>query len=221
MWIVRHGQTVFNVEDRVQGMANSALTAQGVAEATALGRGLGQAGVRFDAAYSSDLSRALDTARHVLVNAGQADLPLTLDAGLREENYGRFEGQLTNDFAQTLFGLPDFAAALRTHQISLAQIADATRAANADQTPNRAEDNAMVTQRFDAALRQLAGDQAGRLLVVTHGTVVLMWLRRLGFDTRGQDMLHNASVTRVRFDGQTFTVTDFDDLTYVNTGKEA
>lgn len=220
IWIVRHGQTVFNVEDRVQGMANSELTARGVADAQALGRGLGQAGIRFDAAYSSDLTRALDTARHALINAGQADLPLTLDAGLREENYGKYEGQLTDDFAQDLFGLPDFKAALLSHQITLAGIADATRAANADQEPNRAENDAMVTTRFDGALRRVAAGQSGRLLVVTHGTVTLMWLRSIGFDTQGQDMLHNASVTRVAFDGRAFTVQTFDDLQYVAAGKE-
>ncbi|WP_125702555.1 histidine phosphatase family protein [Lacticaseibacillus daqingensis] len=221
LWLVRHGQTEYNVQDRVQGMANSALTPAGRAGAAALGRGFKQAGVTFDAAFSSDLARAQDTAQLALAAAGQASLPLTLDAGLREENYGKYEGQLTNDFAQSLFGLPDFKAALLAHELNLAQIADATYAANADQTPNRAEDNGMVQRRFDAALRTLTVGQTGRLLVVTHGTVTLMWLNYIGFDTRGQEMLHNTSVTRVAYADGIFTVHDFDDDTYLTLGKEA
>ncbi|WP_262315628.1 histidine phosphatase family protein [Lacticaseibacillus parakribbianus] len=218
IWLVRHGQTEYNRQDRVQGMANSALTAQGVADADALGRGLAQAGVHFAAAWASDLTRAADTARHALDAAGQSRLALTLHTGLREENYGKFEGQLTNDFAQAVFGLPDFTQALLDHRLSLAQIADATYAANAG--ANGAEDNAMVQRRFDAAMRDIVGQAPGpNLLVVAHGTVVLMWLALLGFDTHGQEMLHNCSVTRVAWDGSRFSVGAFDDLSLVAAGR--
>ncbi|WP_225048044.1 histidine phosphatase family protein [Lacticaseibacillus kribbianus] len=218
IWLVRHGQTEYNVQDRVQGMANSALTARGVADAGALGRGLSKAAVHFDAAFASDLTRAADTARHALDAAGQAGLALTLDAGLREENYGKFEGQLTDDFAQAVFGLPDFTQALLDHRLSLAQIADGTYAAN--HGGHGAEDNTMVQQRFDNAMRGIvAAAPEQNVLVVAHGTVVLMWLALLGFDTHGQEMLHNCSVTRVSWDGARFAVGAFDDLGYVVAGR--
>ncbi len=213
---MRHGQTKFNVEDRVQGMANSDLTDKGIADARALGRGLAQDGITFDRAYASDLTRAADTARLALDAAGQERLAITETVGLREENYGKYEGQLTNDFSQELFGLPNFTAALLAHQLTLAQIADATRATNEDQVPNRAEDNAMVQNRLDQTLRTIGQEALGegdrRVLAVSHGTAILMWLNFIGFDTGGQEMLHNASVTRVVFDGTRFTVVDFDDL---------
>ncbi|TWY72943.1 histidine phosphatase family protein, partial [Klebsiella pneumoniae] len=54
LYLVRHGQTEFNVQKRVQGMADSALTPKGIADAKALGRGFQLAGVHFDAAFASD-----------------------------------------------------------------------------------------------------------------------------------------------------------------------
>lgn len=75
LYLVRHGQTEFNVQKRVQGMADSALTPKGIADAKALGRGFQLAGVHFDAAFASDLTRAVDTAHFILSGLGE---PLSL-----------------------------------------------------------------------------------------------------------------------------------------------
>ena len=76
LYLVRHGQTEFNVQKRVQGMADSALTPKGIADAKALGRGFQLAGVHFDAAFASDLTRAVDTAHFILSGLGEP-LPVT------------------------------------------------------------------------------------------------------------------------------------------------
>lgn len=84
--IVRHGETAWNAEHRVQGQLDVPLNAVGLAQAEAVGRALG--GEKFDAIYSSDLSRARQTAEPV---SGLLGLPIELDPGLRERHYGIFQ----------------------------------------------------------------------------------------------------------------------------------
>ena len=70
----RHGKTLFNTVGRVQGWCDSPLTDEGIEVAENLGKGLKEAGITFDAAYSSDLGRQRDTARLVLDQLGQTDM---------------------------------------------------------------------------------------------------------------------------------------------------
>jgi len=84
--LVRHGETAWNAEGRVQGQVDVPLSAVGLAQARAVAAAL--AGERFAAIYSSDLTRVRQTAEPA---AGRLGLPLALDAALRERHYGMFE----------------------------------------------------------------------------------------------------------------------------------
>jgi probable phosphoglycerate mutase len=90
--LIRHGETAWNAERRLQGHLDIGLNEQGLRQAEALGAAL--ALEKFDAVYVSDLQRALQTARAV---AQHHDLPLQVDAGLRERCFGAFEGLLYAD----------------------------------------------------------------------------------------------------------------------------
>ena len=89
--LVRHGETAWNRETRIQGHTDIPLSELGLWQAEQVGRALADEGLH--AVYSSDLLRAADTARAI---ARHAALPLQLDVGLRERHFGRFEG-LTHD----------------------------------------------------------------------------------------------------------------------------
>ena len=222
--LVRHGRTVFNEERRVQGMANSELTPAGKQNAIALGHGLALAGKEYDAVYASDLTRASDTAKLVLQGMGDKQT-VKIDEGLREENYGHYEGWLVDDYARDALGVPNFKNAIATGRYTLEQIADKTRVMNADQTPNTAEDAAMVVKRLDDALRGIAehAEQTGalRTMVVSHGTALLMWLTAAGKGVAGLEMLHNVSLSTVYYDRGEFQVVDIDNLTYMKRGLAA
>jgi broad specificity phosphatase PhoE len=86
-WI-RHGQSEWNAENRWQGHSESPLSELGREQATALGRRLLKSPYAFDAVYSSDLGRALETARLALPN-----VEIRIDPRLREIHFGAFEGR--------------------------------------------------------------------------------------------------------------------------------
>ena len=87
LFIVRHGETVWNRDGRIQGHTDVGLSERGIEQATKLAQRLEN--VPFDAAYSSDLARASATAGLVLRGR---DVPLNPTAQLREYHKGAFEG---------------------------------------------------------------------------------------------------------------------------------
>ena len=95
LYIVRHGETEWNTLGRIQGHTDVALSDRGRQQAAALARRL--AGVAFDAAYCSDLSRARETAQIIL---GPRDAPLYATPQLREYHKGIFEGLTAREYAQ-------------------------------------------------------------------------------------------------------------------------
>lgn len=84
--LVRHGETAWNAEGRVQGQLDIPLNETGRAQARATAAAL--AGEDFSAIYSSDLMRVRQTAEP---SARRLALPVALDAALRERHYGMFE----------------------------------------------------------------------------------------------------------------------------------
>ena len=102
LWLVRHGQTDWNVQGRWQGQTPDAppLNAAGLAQAQTLAEQLADQaardGIAFAALYSSDLLRARQTAE---VIARRLGLPVRLDARLREAHLGAWEGMLGDEVA--------------------------------------------------------------------------------------------------------------------------
>lgn len=85
--LVRHGETAWNAERRIQGQIDIHLNEAGEAQAKALGLGL--AGHEFAAVYSSDLCRAWDTAR---IASAALGLAVSAAPALRERNFGVLQG---------------------------------------------------------------------------------------------------------------------------------
>ena len=90
--LLRHGESQWNLENRFTGWVDVPLTDRGRAEAHRAGELLREAGMRFDRAFTSELSRAQETLDIVLDELGRKDLPIERDAALNERHYGDLQG---------------------------------------------------------------------------------------------------------------------------------
>eukprot|EP01031_Cornospumella_fuschlensis_P004484 gene4484-5592_t len=90
---IRHGETAWNVDARIQGHLDIDLNDTGRRQALQLAQALAE-GDRPEAIYSSDLSRARETARAISQACG---LPLQLEVGLRERCFGQFQGHTVEE----------------------------------------------------------------------------------------------------------------------------
>jgi broad specificity phosphatase PhoE len=149
--LARHGQTVSNREGRFCGHSETDLTELGRQQARALGERLAR--VTIDAAYTSDFSRAIETAALVLHARG---ITPRIDPGLRELHYGEWEMEKNGDVAKR------YPAQYRL-----------MRAEDPAWHPPGGENIAMVRARTFAALRSIArAHQHQTVLIVAHGTAI-------------------------------------------------
>ena len=159
--LVRHGETAWNREHRMQGWTDIPLNAEGRLQAQAVAREL--SGVRFDGIFSSPLLRALQTAQAVA-----AGRPIDLEPRLRERHHGRLQGLTRQEMAQQH---PELAAALNQRQTGY--------------QPPGGESIETFAERVHAALADLLAQHAEKtLLVVAHGGVLDIALRLAS----GQDL---------------------------------
>ena len=93
LWLIRHAQTVWNAEHRIQGQSDAPLSERGLEQAARLAARLRD--VPFDSVYSSDSRRALRTAEIALTG-----YEVTSDVRLRELSYGTLEGKIRAEFGR-------------------------------------------------------------------------------------------------------------------------
>lgn len=93
--LVRHGESVWNVEKRFTGWCDVPLTEHGIADALDAGTLMGERGMKFDVAFTSTLERAWKTCDIALEAAGQVDSCETIRSWkLNERHYGALQGHL-------------------------------------------------------------------------------------------------------------------------------
>lgn len=90
--LIRHGESVWNLENRFTGWTDVDLTPKGVEQARHAGKLLKDAGFEFDVAYTSVLKRAIHTLWHVLDGMDRTWLPVVNDWRLNERHYGALQG---------------------------------------------------------------------------------------------------------------------------------
>lgn len=181
---VRHGETAWNTERRLQGHLDIPLNERGRAQAAAAAEWLREQPVA--AVYSSDLARAAETARHI---ASAQGLGAMLETAFRERRYGVFEG-LTYDEAQQRY--PDAYARFQSRQPDYAF-------AEGGETLQE------FSARISARLQQVAAAHPGQLVViVAHGgvlDVVNRFVRQAPLDTPRDFIIPNAGLNWLRVDG--------------------
>ena len=101
--LVRHGQSMWNLENRFTGWTDVELSEQGIQEAKEAGKVLKEKGFEFDVAYTSVLKRANDTLNFILEELGEKDIPIKKSWRLNERHYGALQG-LNKDETRQKYG---------------------------------------------------------------------------------------------------------------------
>ena len=171
IYLVRHGETVWNKKDILQGQLDSALTTLGKRQAEMLAKEF--KGVDFSAVFSSDLSRARRTAE---ITAMERKLAVKTSQLLRERNWGRFDGKQASIYRnQAKEMLQKYEKLSEEEQWRFKAFPDI-------------ESNEEVFARFMAFLREVAVAYRGKtILVVSHLDVLRTLLIHLGCHPRDID----------------------------------
>lgn len=226
MYIARHGKTILNTMDRVQGWADAPLTPPGVEVAEFLGVGLKD--IPFKAAYSSDLGRARQTARIVLDAKGQKDMSIIEVPQIRETNFGSYEGEFNtkmwNDAALYMHykSHKEMMAVMQDNPGLLKDMVDSFKAL---ETLGIGESYDEVKARGQKALREIAEKEAksggGNILIVGHGMSIGIFLSDLDSSGKKPEASHmgNAAVCKVIYKDGKFTLESFGNMSYVEKGK--
>jgi probable phosphoglycerate mutase len=199
--LIRHGETDWNVEKRLQGHLDIALNSEGKRQAHLLGRAL--LDEPLDRIVASDLQRALQTA---LAIAAPRGMTVEVAPGLRERSYGALEGLRHAEVCQTY---PDAYAAWRARDID----------ARYPSGRYKAETLREFSERAIGAVTRLAITHHNKkIAVVTHGGVLDCIFRAAqGMDLaapRNFDIL-NASINRIEWTGAALRVVRWSEVAHL------
>lgn len=179
LYIVRHGETVWNREGRIQGHTDVGLSEKGLEQARRLAGRLET--VPFDAAYASDLSRASQTASTILQGR---EVPLSPTPTLREYHKGAFEGLTEADLRARFPGdYPSYVSK------------------DLDYAPDGGESTRQVSDRMTRAIVEIKERHLNdNVLVVGHGgslRAAMMALLGMHMDANWRFVFGNCTLTIV------------------------
>lgn len=225
-YIVRHGRTLMNTLDRVQGWCDSPLTLEGQEVAKYVG--LGMKDIPFRSAYCSTLRRTRQTVDIILKAKGQGNIqPIEID-GFREAGFGSFEsGKNQRMWESAAFFLHYKSAEAMYNDVLAGKITFRAilNAVKELDKFNMAESYEQVEQRAQASLRAIAEEEAEKgdanVLVIAHGMSIVAMLMSLGGDKVLKGHLENAAVCKVTYERGEFSVESMNDLSYAERGRLA
>lgn len=197
---IRHGETEWNRETRMQGQLDIGLSDWGRHQAQCLALALGDES--FDAIYSSDLLRALQTAQALAASSSDR---IVTDAGLRERCFGIFEGLTYRDV-----------------QVRWPDQAQRWHVRDPDFGPHGGETLRAFDARCMHTLTRLAAAHPGEhVAIVTHGGVLDCLYRaaaRVGLQAERSWDLGNASINRLLHTPQGFSLVGWSDTAHLQGG---
>ena len=204
VYFIRHAQAEGNANHFMQGNRETAVTAMGYAQIAALEKRFVETAV--DAVYSSDLRRAVETAKAVSERKG---LPVITDRAFREADVGVWEGREMSEIAQS--DAAQFDAFL--HHMERWHV-------------EGGETSQQVLDRFLPALDRVRKENDGKTVaIVSHGyalRIVLAYLRGLSLKEAGDFVpCVNTAVSKVTWEGDVPTVVYQDDGSHWSEKKQS
>lgn len=224
LYIARHGKTLMNTLDMVQGWCDSPLTEEGIKVAEHLGKGLKD--IEFRSAYCSTLRRTRQTAETVLKAKGQENLEIVEIDGFKEAGFGSFEAGPNKIMWNNAALFLQYTSYEKMYEDIVAKKITYNEALDAIKkldTMGLAEDAATLRARTQEALHEVAKAEIkkgeGNILVIAHGMSILSMLGSLGGDRILKGHLDNAAVCKVTYQNGEFTVETMGDMSFVEKGK--
>lgn len=195
---IRHGETTWNAEKRIQGQLDTPLSARGRWQAEQAGKAL--ADERFDAIYASDLERAFHTAQAI---AQHHRLEVQGEAGLRERHFGEFQGLTWGEIQQRW---PDASLSWQQRDRWF--------------NPGNGENLVDLRERILNTLNAIASAHPGEHIVLAaHGGVMdVLYRHANGVDIeapRSWD-LSNAAINRFLWTPESFTLVHWGDISHLD-----
>ena len=195
---IRHGETAWNVDTRIQGHLDIPLNDTGLWQAAQVAQAL--VGEPIAAIYSSDLQRAHATAQAVARTTGA---PLKTEPGLRERSFGHFQGRT---FAEIEAGLPEDALRWRKR--------------DPHYTPEGGESLITLRDRIERTVTALAQQHVGeQVVMVAHGGVLDVLYRlatRQDIQAPRTWQLANAAINRLLWTPDGLTLVGWADTQHLD-----
>lgn len=183
LYLIRHGQTMWNSEGKIQGKTDIPLNEAGLLQAEILAEAMERHPVT--AVYASPLKRAYQTAECV---AGRQGLSVIAEEGLREVDFGLWEGMTWREIGERY--PEDFV------------LWDKNPAEHSPTGGERREDS---QARISKAMERITGEARGDVALVAHGGILVfavLWLIRKRQE-KNEIIVKNASITTVEYDRKT------------------
>jgi len=198
LYLVRHGQTEWNVQKRMQGWQDSALTEKGVNNAIALRKKL--EGVDYAAIYTSTSERTIETARLII---DERNLAINTNQDLREINLGEWEGKTHDE-------IKDIYPEQYKYFLGNPALYEPVGGENFEQLINRAIKalNYIISKHID-----------GNILVITHSVIlkaILMHVKgKTVKDLWAPPFIHDTSLSILEIENGVHSLISEGDITHL------
>lgn len=197
LYIIRHGQTNWNIAKKIQGRQDIPLNERGRYQAGCLKKAMENRPVT--AVFSSPQIRAMETAKAVALSSGSAVIPVK---DLMEINYGSWEGKTEEELLQEDRALYE---AWWSHP--------------AETAPPGGESISQVNERCQKAWKEIKPQLTGDAAIVAHGGLLAHFMEQLlgSESVAASTVAHNASITTIEYEPETesFTLVEFDDYRHL------
>ena len=197
LYIIRHGQTDWNIAKKIQGRQDIPLNERGHFQAQCLGKAMENRPIT--AVFSSPQIRAMETA---IVVASPAGVPVIPVRDLMEINYGVWEGKTEEEL------LRDDRA-----------LYEAWWSHPAETAPPEGESINQVNERCRQAWKEIKPQLTGDAAIVAHGGLLAHFMEQLlgNESVAASTVAHNASITTIEYEPETerFTLVEFDDYRHL------
>jgi probable phosphoglycerate mutase len=198
---IRHGETAWNVDTRIQGQLDVPLNDTGRWQAQRLAHALADEGLH--AIYASDLQRAHETAQVLARRVGHR---IVVDSGLRERGFGAFEGFTWKEIEERW---PDESLRWRQRDVEFAPAGGESL-------------RQFYARSVDTATRLAAAHPGETIALVAHGGVMDCLYRaaaRISLHAPRSWQLGNASINRLLYTAQGFTLVGWSDTLHLDDGS--